>query len=71
MIRGLVLILAVVIGFLGNSGDSPRAAEPSAKLDALIAVCAAENGLPEILLHRVIKRESNYNAAIHHRGHWV
>jgi len=58
-------------GFLGKSGHSARAAEPSAKLDALIAVCAAENGLPEILLHRVIKRESNYNAGIHHRGHWV
>ena len=67
----MVLILAVVAGFLGKSGHSARAAEPSAKLDALIAVCAAENGLPEILLHRVIKRESNYNAAIHHRGHWV
>jgi soluble lytic murein transglycosylase-like protein len=48
-----------------------KAAEPSAKVDALIAACAAENGLPEILLHRVIKRESNYNAAIYHRGHWV
>jgi soluble lytic murein transglycosylase-like protein len=70
MIQVLVLVLAVVVGFLGNSGHSARAAEQSYKLDALIAACAVENGLPEILLHRVIKRESNYNAAIYHRGHW-
>jgi len=59
MMKGLGLILAVVVGFLGNSGHSARAAEPSAKLNALIAACAAEYGLPEILLHRVIKQESN------------
>jgi soluble lytic murein transglycosylase-like protein len=70
MIRGLVLVLAVVAQALTGSGLSARAAEEPAKLDALIAACAAEYGLPEILLHRVIKRESNYNAAIHHRGHW-
>ena len=64
-----MLILAVVVRFLGNSGHSARAAEPSAKVDALIAACVAENGLPEILLHRVIKWESNHNAAIYHRGY--
>jgi soluble lytic murein transglycosylase-like protein len=67
--RGLALILAVIAGVLGG-GFPARAAEPSANLDALIAAYAAEYGLPEKLMHRVIKRESNYNAAIYHRGHW-
>ncbi len=69
MKRRLALILIVVGGFL-SGGFSASAAKPSASLEMLIAACAAEYGLPKKLLHRVIKRESNYNAAIHRRGNW-
>jgi soluble lytic murein transglycosylase-like protein len=51
-------------------GGSLRAAEPSADLNMLIAACAEEYDLPEELLHRVIKRESNYEPGVHRRGHW-
>ena len=70
MTRRLAFTLAIVAGLLSSSGFSASAAEPSANLAALIAAYAAEYCLPEELLHRVIERESNYNVAIYHRGHW-
>ena len=36
----------------------------------MITTAAAEHGVPEALLHRIIKRESNYNARAYHGGHW-
>lgn len=39
-------------------------------LDMLIGLYADEYGLPEDLLHRVIKRESNYNPKAKHRAYW-
>jgi soluble lytic murein transglycosylase-like protein len=40
----------------------------SPELDALIAAQARANGVPESLIHRVITRESRYNAAAIGRG---
>ena len=40
----------------------------SPELDALIAAQARANGVPESLIHRVITRESRYNAAAVGRG---
>jgi soluble lytic murein transglycosylase-like protein len=64
---GFVLI---VIGLITGPGATALAAGPSAQLIAMITTAAAEHGLPEPLLHRVIKRESNYNAGAYHGGHW-
>jgi soluble lytic murein transglycosylase-like protein len=40
---------------------TPRAPGHTAELQALISASAKEHGIPESLLHRVIRRESNYN----------
>ncbi|WP_336487072.1 lytic transglycosylase domain-containing protein [Methylobacterium nigriterrae] len=39
-------------------------------LDALIAKHAQANGVPEALVHRVVQRESRYNARAQHRGNY-
>ncbi len=60
----------IVIGLIAGRSDGVRAAGPSAQLTAMITTAAAEHGVPEALLHRIIKRESNYNARAFHGGHW-
>jgi soluble lytic murein transglycosylase-like protein len=39
-------------------------------MDALIARYAAEYGVPEALVHRVVKRESTYNPQARNGGHY-
>jgi len=39
-------------------------------LDALIVKHAQANGVPEALVHRVVQRESRYNARAQHRGNY-
>jgi soluble lytic murein transglycosylase-like protein len=68
MIGRFVLVVAMIVGLWG--GAPSRASEPSDALNAMIAACAAEYKLPEPLLRRIIKRESNYNPGAHFRGHW-
>ena len=46
---------------------SPAHADPAALKD-LIAQHASANGIPDILVHRVVKRESNYNPRAVGRG---
>ena len=52
----------------------PRAEQPFQKsgtpIDALITKYAALYGIPESLLHRVVKRESTYNPRAYNRGHY-
>lgn len=52
----------------------PRAEETVQKsgtpIDALITKYAAIYGIPETLLHRVVKRESRYNPKAYNRGHY-
>src|SRR4051812_22551682 len=43
---------------------------PGGTLDALIAKHAQANGVPEALVHRVVQRESRYNARAQHRGNY-
>lgn len=42
----------------------------SPELDALIAHFAKVHGIPESLIHRVVKRESGYNPHLVHRHYW-
>jgi soluble lytic murein transglycosylase-like protein len=69
MARGLGFIL-IVVGLTAGPLEPVMAAGPSARLIAMITTAAAEHRLPETLLHRVIKRESNYNASAFRAGHW-
>ncbi|MEA2840988.1 MAG: hypothetical protein QOF41_2318 [Methylobacteriaceae bacterium] len=48
------------------------AADPPARTryNELVAEHAKEHGLPETLVHRVIMRESRYNASVVHRAYW-
>ncbi|MGB3878847.1 MAG: transglycosylase SLT domain-containing protein [Shinella zoogloeoides] len=52
----------------------PRAEQPIQKsgtpIDGLIAKYASLYGIPESLLHRVVKRESRYNPKAFNRGHY-
>jgi soluble lytic murein transglycosylase-like protein len=69
MTRSMGLILIVFILLVGPV-SATFAAGPSAQLIAMIETAASENGVPAVLLHRIIKRESNYNAQAYHGGHW-
>lgn len=57
---------------LAASSLTAAAADTSerAALHALIAKHAKANGLPESLVHRVVRRESNYNPRAYSRGNW-
>ncbi|ANH04658.1 MULTISPECIES: lytic transglycosylase domain-containing protein [Shinella] len=52
----------------------PQAEQPFTKsgtpIDAIISKYAALYGIPESLLHRVVKRESTYNPKAYNRGHY-
>jgi soluble lytic murein transglycosylase-like protein len=69
MTRSMGLILIVFVMLVGPV-SATFAAGPSAQLIAMIETAASENGVPAVLLHRIIKRESNYNAQAYHGGHW-
>src|SRR5947209_15279316 len=43
---------------------------PSSRYDEMVAEYARAHGLPEKLVHRVIMRESGYNAKAMHRRYW-
>jgi hypothetical protein len=43
---------------------------PTDKYKDMVAEHAREHGLPETLVHRVIMRESRYNASVVHRAYW-
>lgn len=82
MIR-LVLILALALAPAAcGRRDAPRTAEPPSRAAAglypgetpemrrLIRAAAAEHGIPEALLHRVIQRESDYRAEARNGPYW-
>jgi len=61
----------LVLGCVLAAATLPAAAaETSDSLHALIAKHAKANGVPESLVHRVVRRESNYNPRAYSRGNW-
>ncbi|MEA2953822.1 MAG: hypothetical protein QOJ96_3342 [Alphaproteobacteria bacterium] len=69
--RSNVVRFSLVTLALGFTALSPSAwADQNSRtaLDALIASYAAKNGVPVSLVHRVIVRESRYNARVIGRG---
>jgi soluble lytic murein transglycosylase-like protein len=61
------MILAVAL-MLGPPGIAR--AEVAVEIKAAIAGYSALYGLPESLVHRIVKRESKYNPKAYHSGHW-
>ncbi|RST86713.1 lytic transglycosylase domain-containing protein [Aquibium carbonis] len=53
---------------LAPSGDQPS--DQRAKLDRLISHYADVYDVPQDLVHRVVRRESNYRPTAHSRGNW-
>lgn len=70
----LALGLASLVAACGGSRRrDQRRAEQSrgpAEINALISRFAREYDIPESLLHRVVKRESNYNPAARNGPYW-
>jgi soluble lytic murein transglycosylase-like protein len=62
MISRLVLACAAIACTL------PATASERAQIDALVAQHAKAHGIPEALIHRIIKRESGYNPLASNRG---
>ena len=64
MISRLVLACAAIACTL------PATASERAQIDALVAQHAKAHGIPETLVHRIIRRESGYNPLASNRGNF-
>jgi len=67
--RGKLLLAVAVAAGIACSGLRAEADELG-ELDALIARYSAAYDLPESLVRRVIKRESNYHPKAYNAGNW-
>jgi soluble lytic murein transglycosylase-like protein len=65
MISRLVLACAAIACTLPAAASEERA-----QIDALVAQHAKAHGIPETLVHRVIRRESGYNPRASHKGNF-
>ncbi|WP_119274741.1 transglycosylase SLT domain-containing protein [Taklimakanibacter deserti] len=63
--RAVIFCLAIFLSLPGVAR-----AEVALEVKAAIAGYSALYGLPEELVHRIVKRESKYNPKAYHRGHW-
>lgn len=65
MKKAIILAVALMLGPPGIAR-----AEVAVEIKAAIAGYSALYGLPESLVHRIVKRESKYNPKAYHSGHW-
>ncbi len=65
--RAVGLCVAILLS-LGSAGAVR--AQASDEVTAAIAQYSAEYGVPEGLVHRIVKRESKYNPRAYHGGNW-
>src|SRR5262245_3597051 len=63
--RSIILCIAFLLSLTGIIR-----AETAAAVRAAIAGYSAMYGLPEALVHRIVKQESKYNPNAHRGGHW-
>jgi len=61
----IILAVALMLGL-----PSVARAEAAVEVKAAIAGYSALYGLPESLVHRIVKRESKYNPRAYHGGHY-
>lgn len=66
--QALALPLGFAAALLAGAASIAPAAAQSRAYDEIVASEAAANGVPEELVHRVIRRESKYNAGLVGRG---
>ncbi|WP_445504110.1 transglycosylase SLT domain-containing protein [Microvirga sp. G4-2] len=64
------MIARFVMGCAVIACVQPALASDRAAIDALVAQHAKAHGVPETLVHRIIKRESGYNAQAKNRIYW-
>ncbi|PVE24049.1 lytic transglycosylase [Microvirga sp. KLBC 81] len=64
------MIARFVLGCAVIACVQPALASDRVATDALVAQHAKAHGIPETLVHRVIKRESGYNARAKNRIYW-
>jgi len=62
------MISRFILGCAFAAWVLPAAASDRAAIDALVAQHARAHGVPEALVHRIIKRESGYNPRASNRG---
>jgi hypothetical protein len=62
--------LAAVLSCASMAAAFAAGQPPTEKYKDMVAEHAREHGLPEKLVHRVIMRESRYNAGVVHRAYW-
>lgn len=63
--------IVLCIAFLSSlSLTGPARGQAAHDVTAAIAEYSALYGVPESLVHRVVKRESKYNPKAYHRGNW-
>jgi soluble lytic murein transglycosylase-like protein len=62
------MISRLVLGCAVMACALPAAASDRATIDALVAQHAKAHGVPEALVHRIIRRESDYNSGASNRG---
>ena len=65
MRTAIILAVALMLGL-----PSVARAEAAVEVKAAIAGYSALYGLPESLVHRIVKRESKYNPRAYHGGHY-
>jgi soluble lytic murein transglycosylase-like protein len=70
MLNNVLRFSPVILAFILVAVSPSAQADPTSRagLDALIATYAAKHGVPVSLVHRVIVRESRYNARVIGRG---
>lgn len=70
MLNNVLRLSPVILAFVLVVISPSAQADPTSRagLDALIATYAAKHGVPVSLVHRVIVRESRYNARVIGRG---
>ena len=68
--KGTFMISRIVAGCALVACALPAAASDRATIDALVAQHARAHGIPEALVHRIIRRESGYNPQASNRGNF-
>jgi soluble lytic murein transglycosylase-like protein len=66
--KGTFMISRIVVGCALAACALPAAASDRATIDGLVAQHARAHGIPESLVHRIIRRESGYNPRASNRG---
>jgi soluble lytic murein transglycosylase-like protein len=64
------LVCAAALSCACSAASLAAGQPPTEKYKDMVAEHAKEHGLPETLVHRVIMRESRYNASVVHRAYW-